>query len=164
MIREPGHDERLALLILGLGAFGERDAEDLGCFLCILLVGLVEVTCTEQKERVGVLLLQVEELSEHRRECNGGHGLGLSLGGFLLGFLFLLLLFLLLRGVTTFLFLLFLLRLRLLFLLFLLLVFLFMGFDILCRLLGLRLSLLLGLVCAYGNGIVLFLTEDIGKE
>ena len=39
-----------------------------------------------------------------------------------------------------------------------------MDFDILCLLLGLRLSLLLGLVCAYGNGIVLFLTEDIGKE
>ena len=70
MVRKTCHSERLALFILCLGALGERNAKNLGCFLCILLVGLIEVTSTEQQKCIGMFALQVQELFEHRTESN----------------------------------------------------------------------------------------------
>jgi hypothetical protein len=113
-----------------------------------------------------MLALQVEELFEHRSESNSSNSLGLSFGGFFLGF------FLTLRS-FSFLF-------RRVATLHLpsslypnascssfcssFLSFLFMGFDILCLFLGLRLCFLLTLVCTNCNGIGSFLTEHVGKK
>ena len=158
MIRKSCHDKGLTLFVFRFGTLGKRDAKNLGCLFCIFLIGLIEVTCTEQKECIRMLLLQVKELSEHRTESDSGDSLGLGFSGFFLGFFHPALFLFLLWRVATLLFLLFLLGLRLLFLLLLLLVFLFMGFDILGLLLGLSLCLLLSLVSTDSYGIGTFLT------
>ena len=87
MVWETCHAQGRTVFLFALGVAREGDAQDVGGFDGIVLVGLVEVTATEQEHRIRVLLLQVVVLTEDRRHDDGLVAvtlLLLGLGGILL--------------------------------------------------------------------------------
>ena len=106
MIRESCHLHRFAIRPFCLAAFSKGNAKNLGCFSCILLIGLIEITDTEQQKSIWMFALQIQELFHQGRKGNGSYSLGFCFGRFLLGLLFLSFFLFLLRRITAFLFLL----------------------------------------------------------
>ena len=55
MVRESCH---ITLTFRAARPLGERDAQHVGAYLCVVLVGLIEISTAEQKHRIGVLRFQ----------------------------------------------------------------------------------------------------------
>ena len=66
MERKACHLDGFCSVTFSIGALGKCDTEYLRCYYSVGTVCLIEVSATEQKDRIGVLRLEVIELTHHR--------------------------------------------------------------------------------------------------